>query len=158
MSTLPSTALLIHFKDYEQYHQTKGNKMTHLLGVPLVLFSLVGLLSKVVLWAPSPESLFRVDLGILLFILGSIYALRLDFKLGIPYALYAYLNYILARHLGLGLLVALQVIAWILQLYGHKVYEKKNPAFFTSLEQLLVGPMWIFAWVIGYYSPNATEK
>jgi uncharacterized membrane protein YGL010W len=145
---------MIHFKDYEQYHRTKGNKMTHLVGIPLVLFSLVGLLSYVGLWAPSVESLFRVDLGVLLVIAGGIYSLRVDWKLGIPFVLYAYLNYLVARHLSLSLLTALQVFAWVLQLLGHYVYEKKSPAFLTSLEHLFIGPMWIFAWVIGYYKPT----
>jgi len=154
MSTLPTSALMIHFKDYEQYHQTKGNKRTHLAGIPFVLFSLVGLLSHGVLWSASPGSLFPVDLGLLLAVAGGIYAIRVDWKLGIPFFLYAYANYLLARHLALNLLIAIQVAGWVLQLFGHLVYEKKSPAFFTSLEHLFIGPMWIFAWVIGYYKPG----
>ncbi|NDG85220.1 MAG: DUF962 domain-containing protein [Proteobacteria bacterium] len=153
MSTLPTSALLIHFKDYEQYHQTKGNKRTHLLGIPFVLFSLVGLLSHVVLWTASQDSLFPVDLGVILAIAGGIYAIRVDWKLGIPFLLYGYANYLLARHLSLNTLIAVQVLGWIFQFFGHIVYEKKSPAFFTSLEHLFIGPMWIFAWVTGYYKP-----
>ena len=154
MNTLPSSALMIHFKDYEQYHRTRGNKLTHLVGVPLVLFSLVGLLSQWVLWSPAPESLFPVDPGILLVIAGSVYALRVDWKLGIPFTLYAYFNYLVGRHLSISLLVVLQILAWAFQLFGHYFYEKKSPAFLTSLEHLFIGPMWIFAWVIGYYKPT----
>ena len=158
MSLLPSSALLIYFKDYEQFHRTKGNKITHIFGIPFVLFSLVGLLSKVVLWTPSPDSLFTLDLGLLLVLFGAIFSLRVDYKVGIPFSLYAYLNYILSRHLGLGVLVGIQAVGWFLQLYGHKVYEKKAPAFLTSIEHLFIGPMWIFSWIIGYYDPNTTHK
>jgi uncharacterized membrane protein YGL010W len=153
MNTLPSSALLIYFKDYEQFHQTHGNKLTHVFGIPFVLFSLLGLLSYVVLWAPNPASLFRIDLGLILFIYGAIFSLRVDVKLGIPFALYAYLNYLLARHVPIPALAAIQIVGWILQFWGHAFYEKKSPAFLTSIEHLFIGPMWIFAWIIGYYLP-----
>lgn len=154
MSTLPSSTLLIHFKDYEQFHQTKGNKMTHLAGIPFVLFSLLGLLSHVHLWSLSPDSLMRIDLGLLLALFGSLYSIRVDFKLGIPFALFVYLNYLLSRHVPMNYLIAIQVMGWILQLGGHIAYEKKSPAFLSSIEHLFIGPMWIFAWAIGYYSPS----
>ena len=154
MKTLPSSALLIHFKDYEQFHQTKGNKFTHLPGIPLVLFSLVGLLAHVILWAPHPGSLFRIDLGLLLVLFGAAFSLKVDYKLGIPFALYAYLNYLLARHVPLSYLAAIQVVGWILQFFGHLKYEKKSPAFLSSIEHLFIGPMWIFAWIIGYYKAD----
>jgi uncharacterized membrane protein YGL010W len=154
MSTLPSSALIIYFKDYEQYHRTPGNKLTHFIGIPFVLFSLVGLLAQVVLWTPSPDSLFRVDLGIILALIGGLFSLKVDYKVGIPFVLYAYLNYILARHCPLSALWAIQIIGWFFQLYGHYRYEKKSPAFLTSLEHIFIGPMWIFSWAIGYYRPN----
>ena len=148
---------MIHFKDYERFHQTKNNKLCHYIAVPLVLFSLLGLLSYVVLWTPSlengAESLFRIDLGLLLFIFGAFYAFRIDKKLAVPYLLYSYLNYLVARHLSLSVLVGIQAAAWTVQFIGHYAYEKKSPAFFTNIAQLMIGPMWTFAKAIGYYSP-----
>jgi len=155
MSTLPSSALLIYFKDYENYHQTRGNKLTHTVGIPFVLFSLLGLLSHVVLWSPLSNELFKVDLGLILFIFGAIFSIRVDYKLGIPFTLYAYFNYLLARHVPLGALIGIQIVGWILQFWGHLVYEKKSPAFMTSLEHVFIGPMWIFAWFIGYYQSTS---
>lgn len=155
MTTLPTSALMIHFKDYEQYHQTKGNKMCHWFGVPGVTFSLVGLLSYVVLWTPAVdtgiESLFRIDLGILAWLAGCIFAFRVDRKLSIPYTIFTFLIYLTSRHVPLNLLIAIQAISWFLQLLGHYRYEKKSPAFLSNLTSLLVGPMWIFARAIGYY-------
>jgi hypothetical protein len=49
------------------------------------------------------------------------------------------------------MLIFLQVVGWAFQLFGHYVYEKKSPAFLTTLSHLFVGPMWIFARWIGYY-------
>ena len=131
--------------------------MTHLLGIPFVLFSLVGLLSYITLWSPSPDSLFKLDLGLLLVLGGAVFSLRVDYKLGIPFSLYAYLNYLLARHCPLTALIAVQVLGWVFQLWGHYAYEKKSPAFLTSIEHLFVGPMWIFSWLIGYYKPTPTH-
>ena len=155
MSTLPTSALMIHFKDYEQYHKHKTNKLCHNLGVPLVMFSLLGLLAQVVLWSPmgelGTEALFRIDLGMIVFLWGSIFAIRTDFRLSIPFILFTALNYLVARHLHLGILIALQVLGWVFQLVGHYAYEKKSPAFLTTLSHLFVGPMWVFARWIGYY-------
>ena len=145
---------MIHFKDYEQYHQTKGNKYFHIIGIPLVLFSLLGLLAHVILWSPSPDSLFRIDLGLILFLAGGIFSLKTDGKFSIPYLAYCYFNYLIARHLSVPVLVVLQILAWVFQLVGHYRYEKKSPAFFRSLEHLFIGPMWIFAWMTGYYRPT----
>jgi uncharacterized membrane protein YGL010W len=155
MNSLPSSALLIYFKDYENYHQTKGNKLSHFIGIPFVLFSLLGLLSHITLWAPTLQSLFKIDLGFILFLSGAIFSMRVDYKLGIPFSLYAYLNYLIAQNIPVAFLIAIQVVGWFLQLWGHFRYEKKSPAFFTSLEHLFIGPMWIFAWMIGYYRPTA---
>lgn len=127
------------------------------------MFSLLGLLSYVVLWAPGGEAigvdaataaanaLFRLDLGFIVFVLGSLFAIKTDFKLSIPFILMSYLMYLTSRQVPLAILGAIQAIGWFFQLYGHYKYEKKSPAFFKSLEHLFVGPMWLFARMIGYY-------
>jgi uncharacterized membrane protein YGL010W len=158
MSTLPTSALMIHFKDYEQYHRNKYNKVCHYFGIPLVLFSLLGLLAQIVLWAPingelATDALFRLDLGLILFVVGAIFAIRIDFKLAIPFAVFTFLNYLVARHLSLGWLLTIQTIGWVFQLVGHYAYEKRSPAFFTTISHLIIGPMWVFARAIGYYKP-----
>ncbi len=154
MSALPTPALLIYFKDYEQYHRTKGNKMTHILGIPGVLFSLLGLLAQVVLWSPAEGSFWTLDLGVILLLAGAVFSLKVDWKLGIPFTLFAVINYFLARLLPMPALVVIQILSWVLQLVGHYFYEKKSPAFLTSLEHLFIGPMWIFSFFIGYYKPS----
>jgi uncharacterized membrane protein YGL010W len=149
---------MIHFKDYEQYHRNKNNKVCHYFGIPLVLFSLLGLLAQIVLWAPingdlATETIFRIDLGLILLIIGAVFAVRIDFKLAIPFGVFTYLNYLISRHLPLGWLIVIQIIGWTLQLVGHYVYEKRSPAFFTTLSHLIIGPLWVFARMIGYYKP-----
>jgi len=144
---------MIYFKDYEQSHQTRGNKLCHYVGLPAVTFSVLGLLSYVVLWSPAPDSLFRIDLALLVWAFGSIFAFRIDRKLAIPYSLFTFAMYLLFRHVPLNALIAIQIIGWGFQLYGHHHFEKKRPAFLSTLSSLLIGPMWLFAYVIGYYKP-----
>ncbi len=153
MNTLPSSALLIYFKDYEQYHRNKKNKMTHIIGLPTVVFSMLGLLAHIVIWSPNPDSLFQLDLGLIVMLIGCAFSFKLDYKLAIPFTLYSYFNYLLARHLSLPVLTAIQIIGWLFQLLGHYAYEKRAPALLTSLEHIFIGPMWFFSWMIGYYKP-----
>ena len=149
---------MIHFKDYEQYHRNKINKVCHYFGIPLVLFSLLGLLAQIVLWAPingdlATEAIFRIDLGLILLMIGAVFALKIDFKLAIPFGVFTFLNYLIARHLPVSWLIAIQIIGWTFQLVGHYGYEKRSPAFFTTLSHLIIGPLWVFARMIGYYKP-----
>ena len=148
---------MIYFKDYENYHRTQGNKMTHIIGVPLVMFSLLGLLSHIAIWSPSPDSLLRIDGAIPLMLFGIGFAFKIDAKLAVPFSLYTIFLYLLARHLSLPVLVALQIVAWGFQLFGHYQYEKKSPALLTTIEHAFIGPMWIFAWMIGYYQPTSSN-
>lgn len=145
---------MIYFKDYENYHRTKGNKMTHIIGVPLVMFSLLGLLSHISIWAPAPDALFRLDGAIPLLLFGIGFAFKVDAKLAVPFSLYTIFGYLLFRHLSLPVLTAMQIVAWVFQLVGHYKYEKKAPALLTSIEHIFIGPLWIFSWMIGYYKPS----
>ena len=38
------------FADYASYHQTKGNKVFHRLGIPMIMLSLIGMLTQVTLF------------------------------------------------------------------------------------------------------------
>jgi uncharacterized membrane protein YGL010W len=46
----------------------------------------------------------------------------------------------------LSICLAIFVIAWIGQFYGHKV-EGKKPSFFRDLQFLLIGPAWTLSWL-----------
>jgi uncharacterized membrane protein YGL010W len=51
--------------------------------------------------------------------------------------------YLLGLIVPLPVHVALFVIGWIFQFYGHAHYEKNRPAFAQNVVHLLVGPLWI---------------
>lgn len=58
------------FADYASYHQTRGNKWCHRIGIPLIMFSLFGMLERVTLFANEG---FRLDAALALIALATIY-------------------------------------------------------------------------------------
>ena len=120
------------FSEYNESHQNSTNKLIHWVCVPTILFSIIGILAH-----------FSVLLTTLLLVLSMVFYARLDIALAIAMAVLisvmAWL--ILILPFGKGFYIALFVVAWIGQFYGHKV-EGKKPSFFKDLQFLLVGPAW----------------
>src|SRR5207248_8262198 len=66
------------FADYAAYHQTRGNKWFHRVGIPLIMISLLGLLTN----ANVTVGGLRVDLAMLLIVAAEVVYLMLDWRLG----------------------------------------------------------------------------
>ena len=128
------------FADYAAHHRTKGNKMFHRLGIPLIVFTLLGMLARVGLGSVSGV---RLDLAMLVILASGIYYIALDWRLGLVMVAVSIVFYVFAARLPLWLNVTLFVLGWIFQFIGHSVYEKQQPAFFRNFVHLLVGPLWI---------------
>lgn len=124
------------FGDYATYHQTKGNKLFHRVGIPLIMLSLLGMLARAAL-AP------HVDAAILLILISEIVYAILDWRLAALMLLVSGAFYLAGAALPFWVNVALFVLGWIFQFVGHSVYEKRQPAFLTNALHLLVGPLWI---------------
>jgi uncharacterized membrane protein YGL010W len=133
------------FADYASYHQTKGNKVFHRLGIPMIMFSLIGMLTQVTLFDAGTV---RYDAAMLLIALSSAYYFIVEWRLGIAMIAVSIVFYFVSAAVGLWINVALFVLGWIFQFIGHKVYEHKNPAFFRNFVHLLIGPLWILNDVI----------
>ncbi|MGE8541234.1 DUF962 domain-containing protein [Acinetobacter sp. ANC 3813] len=138
------------FDEYSESHQNKTNKLIHWVCVPTIYFSILGILAH-----------FSVLLTALLVIMAMIFYARLDIVLAIAMAaltlLMSWLIFILPA--GFGLYIALFVIAWIGQFYGHKI-EGKKPSFFKDLQFLLIGPIWCVDAYLGKVSSkwNSRQK
>ena len=137
------TRLETQFKDYETYHRTRGNKVMHFVGIPMIVVALLGLLSN---WVFVGElgALYRVDAALALIALASVFYLFMDYEWGgalIPVLLGFYF---LGRTLPISILWGLFILGWVFQFVGHGVYEKKSPAFVHNLQHLLIGPIWVF--------------
>ena len=144
-------------EEYGQSHQNHTNKLIHWVCVPLIFFSIIGLLASI----PSeplkmlfPEQLQPfVHFGTIVILLGLLFYLRLSVTMLVGMALVCammiwlvYLvDYKTDNPLWLVSLVVF-IVAWIGQFYGHKV-EGKKPSFLKDLQFLLIGPAWLLGFI-----------
>ncbi|WP_179998422.1 DUF962 domain-containing protein [Acinetobacter sp. YH12239] len=118
--------------EYSDSHQNPTNKTLHWICVPTILFSIIGILAH-----------FSALLTTLLLVLTLIFYARLDLVVAVAMAaLLLVMSWlIIILPFGKGFYIALFVLAWIGQFYGHKI-EGKKPSFFKDLQFLLIGPLW----------------
>lgn len=125
------------FDRYGESHQHPFNKRVHWLCVPLITFSLLGML-----WAASPW----LAMGFVFFAMG--YYLRLSLPIATGMLVLTGLMLLVLSQLGEVFYISLVIfiLAWIGQFIGHKV-EGKKPSFFEDIKFLLVGPAWLLGFV-----------
>ena len=128
------------FADYASYHQTSGNKTFHRLGIPMIMLTLIGMLASVKIYESGGV---RIDAAMLLIAASTLYYLVVEWRLGLAMLAVSVAMYFLGRAMPMWLNAALFILGWIFQFIGHRVYEKKNPAFFRNFLHLLIGPLWI---------------
>ena len=140
------TNLQYWFMEYTKDHMTIGNVRTHYIGVPVVTFSLLGMLNPLTFTMMNTT----ISASMILLAIGMLWYLVLYYKLAALIALPMFALYFGALLLPLKWHVGLHLIGWFFQLLGHYKYEGRSPAFFKSLPQLLIGPIFIFAKTINY--------
>lgn len=132
--------------EYAKSHQNKTNERIHWVCVPLITFSLLGLLWSI----PTPEIFTSVAYlnyatlfcAFCLFFYLSL-GIRVAFFVSIPILFMLWGISLLAKgeHL-LILSVALFIISWLVQFWGHKV-EGRKPSFLKNVFFFLIGPVWV---------------
>ncbi|HEX8060908.1 MAG TPA: Mpo1-like protein [Cyclobacteriaceae bacterium] len=141
--------------EYGESHQNSTNKAIHWICVPLIFFSVVGLI-----WSIPPGPVQAVlgegnpyaNWATITLILVIAYYITLSIWLTIGMALFGLLCIMMIQVIAsTGLPVwqvsiAIFVVAWIGQFYGHKV-EGKKPSFFKDLQFLLIGPAWLMHFI-----------
>jgi uncharacterized membrane protein YGL010W len=123
------------------------NQVVHFICVPLIFFSTLGLLWLVPIgsWLGLPQ---WINGATLLAVVGFIFYARLKLWVLAMMAVWfaASLAGILAiQNAGMSLLwisLAIWLLAWVVQVWGHKV-EGKKPSFVDDLVFLLVGPVFV---------------
>lgn len=138
--------------EYGESHRNPVNKTLHWLCVPLILLSIVGLLWSI----PVPGILLRVsplvNWGVLFMILALAYYYALAWRLALGMTVIALItvavvDYAALQDMSLWRLSAMVfVVAWIGQFIGHAI-EGRRPTFFKDLQFLLIGPLWLLAFV-----------
>ena len=134
---------------YGEHHQNHTNKTLHWLGIPTIVFSLIGMLYLIPL--PCALSCRGVTVALIVAVLALLYYFALSRPLAIGMlvvigAMYAAVSASVELLGGRALIVmvALFVIGWTIQFVGHKI-EGQKPSFFEDLQFLLIGPVWLLA-------------
>ena len=133
---------------YAAYHRDRRNIATHLVGVPMIVFS--GVLAAAT--ASVPVGGMAITLAAILSIAACAYYFRLDLALGATMAVVLFLMCAAASELtarwsageSLGWAAAIFAAGWAIQFLGHK-FEGMKPAFFDDAAQLLIGPLFVCA-------------
>ncbi|MCH7335279.1 Mpo1-like protein [Acinetobacter sp. NIPH 2699] len=132
---------------YAAYHLDRNNIVTHFVGIPLIVFSILCLTAR----AGIDISGFSVTLAMLLIVLSTIYYISLDKLFGILMLILFVLVYPFAVKIAalpmwswLGASIGIFVVGWLLQFVGH-YFEKKKPAFVDDLVGLAIGPLFVLA-------------
>ena len=135
----PARPIDLLLAQYGESHRDPVNELIHFVCVPVIVFTLLGLL-----WAVHPL------LAVAVSVLSLIYYARLS----LPFAV----GMLLMSGAMLGLLsalpppivlpasIAIFVLAWIGQFIGHKI-EGKKPSFFDDLRFLLIGPLFVLSFL-----------
>lgn len=144
--------LLALFDDYAASHQHPTNRLTHKVAIPIIVLHIVAMLDWVPLVALPAVPGGALTLGMVAWLLATLWYLRADLKLGLIVSAGTVLCFPLGRMLPVWAVIALAVGGWLIQLAGHALWEKKSPSFFTNLVQALVGPLFFVAVLTGDYS------
>ena len=140
--------------EYALYHKNKTNKLIHWICIPLIMFSLFGLLSLIQPFTfMINDGTYKITILGLFIILTMLYYLKLSKSLAIGMLLIsmAFLTIIdiislFNKNQLLLIYISIFIIAWIGQFLGHKI-EGKKPAFFKDLQFLLIGPLWLLSFI-----------
>ena len=122
------------FTRYAEYHRNPTNKVIHWVCVPLIVWSLLGML-----WAASPYAAYVA------IVLAMAFYLWLSLPIAVGMLLMLVVMACALTLLGSEVLpvsAGVFVVAWIGQFIGHGV-EGRRPAFLEDIRSLLVGPAWV---------------
>jgi uncharacterized membrane protein YGL010W len=145
---MPTDLFRRQLASYAAVHRSWRNKATHFVGIPIIVFSLLLMLT---LWRIHPADR-EVSIALVIAIVAVLGWMALDLGIGlIMAALMAptwYAAEALAGALGptstVVAFVVLFVGGWALQFLGHH-YEGKRPALLDNIFQGFIGPMFLVA-------------
>ena len=140
--------------EYGESHQHPLNERIHWVCVPLIMLSLIGMLSSI----PNNfkinigENIYLFNWAMIFLFFASLYYLKLSKTLFIGMIMVSlFLLYCVEILKSYStplwqLSLAIFVLAWIGQFIGHKI-EGMKPSFFKDLQFLLIGPAWLLSFI-----------
>ena len=124
---------------YSESHLNHTNEIIHFICVPVIVFTLLG-----IVWWVHPLAALAVVLASLVYY----FQLSKPFALGMLLMAAAMLGLLslMPPAAVLPLSIAIFVLAWIGQFIGHKI-EGKKPSFLDDLRFLLIGPLFVLSFL-----------
>ncbi len=143
---------------YAAYHLNHKNILTHFIGIPLIVFSILCLTAR----AGIDISSFKLTFAMLLIAVSTIYYFILDKVFGLLMLIILVAAYPLANQIAqlsfgewLAVSIGFFVVGWVFQFVGH-YFEKKKPAFVDDVIGLAIGPLFVlaeFIFMLGFRKP-----
>ena len=136
--------------EYAESHQNKINKLIHWVCVPLITFTLLGLLSLIT----YDFKTYNIDLASILIAIAIIFYIRLSKSLAIGMLIFSTMCIFILSKLKtmmpdsslINLYTIVFIVSWIGQFVGHKI-EGKKPSFIKDIQFLLIGPVWLLSFI-----------
>ena len=135
---------------YAESHQNSTNKLIHWFCVPIITFTLLGLLSFI----KFSFLRYNINFSYILFLFALLFYIRLSLSLTIGMGIFAggsiliinKISHIFTSNELITYYIIAFIIAWIGQFIGHKI-EGKKPSFVEDIKFLLIGPAWLLSFV-----------
>ena len=138
---------------YGESHQNPTNKKIHWVCVPLIMLTLLGLLSLIKL----PLSIINIPINFshVLLVVALLFYLRLSISISFGMIIISFITLFIINRLEiifpdinqlLYLYISIFILSWIGQFIGHKI-EGKKPSFFEDIQFLLIGPAWLLSFI-----------
>ena len=136
-------------ESYEKNHQNPINEAIHIIAIPLIMFSILGMTAA-----------FDIFLEYILVGIVFFYYLKLS-KIAALLMLVWLLIYlglvVLLKPYIIEISILLFAFGWILQFLGHFI-EGKRPSFFEDLRYFLIGPLFVVQKVISKFGIKVFTK
>ena len=132
-------------ESYEKNHQNPINEAIHMIAIPLIMFSILGVTAA-----------FDIFLEYILVGIVFFYYLKLSKTAALLMLVWLliYLGLVvLLKPYIIEISVLLFAFGWILQFLGHFI-EGKRPSFFEDLRYFLIGPLFVVQKVISKFGIN----
>lgn len=137
--------------EYGESHKNETNKAIHWICVPVIFFSITGLLYEIKL--PMVIAGVSINVAIIAMAILMVYYFSLSGTLWIGMLLFGVACLVFCYLIEKSGMIALWLLslilftlAWIGQFYGHKV-EGKKPSFLKDLQFLMIGPAWLMSFI-----------
>ena len=138
--------------EYGVSHQNPTNKMIHWICVPLIFFSVIGMLFSVQFPVKLVGNL-NLNLALIILAIVTVYYFLLSKSLSVGMLLFSLICIGVCYEIQMittvplwAISIGIFVLAWVGQFYGHEV-EGKKPSFLKDLQYLMIGPAWLMSFI-----------